>query len=138
LSCVEDRSGGEDVLPEEAQTDKVFQVPSVALSMGHLVSLVVIEGAVLFCFGEYGAILDWLQTSYLALKTSLMGSISGVKCCSTLKAQSGFRERIGSAFFLKVGCLDSGGMGRGVSCCKFIFSPSLLCLREWRRLSKNH
>ena len=40
----------------------------------------------------------------MALKTSLMESLNGVKGCIALMAWSGFGERIEKAYILKMGC----------------------------------
>jgi len=67
----------------------------------------------------------------MVLKTSLMGSLSGAKCCSALKTQSRFRERMENACFLKPGCPRFWLLvWVRVLSCEFIFFLSLLRLRE--------
>jgi len=59
-----------------------------------------------------------------------MGSLSGVKCSSILKAWSGFCERIGNACLLFAGCPRFRLLALvGSSYCDFDFSPSLPYLR---------
>jgi len=41
---------------------------------------------------------------FYGIKTSLIGSLNEAKCCSVLKAQNWFGERIGSAYLLKASC----------------------------------
>ena len=48
----------EDILFEEALTDGLFQVPLKASAMDDLVPLTVMVGAVLFCSGMQGVVLD--------------------------------------------------------------------------------
>jgi len=78
----------------------------------NLVSLTFVEGTVLLCFRECGAVLNWLQASYLRLVLNgteylIDGGLSGVKCCSALKARSEFGERIENTCFLRAGWPDS-------------------------------
>ena len=53
-----DCRGYEDILFEETQTDELFQVPSEAPTMYSLVPFFVVVGAVFFCSGMRGVVLD--------------------------------------------------------------------------------
>ena len=67
--------------------------------MNDYVPLDVVKGTILFCSGECWVVLDWSQTPdlrFVFLKTSLMESLSGVKCSIGLKVWSGLGERIES------------------------------------------
>jgi len=135
LSCTGGCLGGEDVLFEEVLADKFFQVPLEALTMGGPVSFTVIIRAILFCSGECGVVLDQPRTphpgwSLMALKTSLMGSLSGVRC-SILKFWGGpgkDRECLSIVSWLLLILVTNMG---GALCRDFDFSPLLLSLREW-------
>ena len=78
--------------------------------MDGLVFLTVMVGTLPLCSEKCRVVFNRLRASYPWLvldgteETSSMGSLSGVKCCFALKAQSGFRERIGNTCFLKVAC----------------------------------
>ena len=80
--------------------------------------------------------LDWLRAPYpwLVLDGTeyfVNGEPQWVKCCSALKARSGSGERIENACLLKAGFPQFWlPTWVGVPRCEFIFSPSLLRLRE--------
>jgi len=58
LSESGDCRGYEDILFEETQADELFQVPSEAPTMYGLVPFFVVVGAVFFCSGMRGVVLD--------------------------------------------------------------------------------
>ena len=58
---------GKNIPFEEALTDKFFQVPSKAFTVGGFVSLIVIVRTVIFCSGECRVLFDWLWAPYPCL-----------------------------------------------------------------------
>ena len=136
MSCTEGRLGGKNVLSEEALSDKFFHVPVEASVVDDLVFLTIVKGTILSRSRGCRVVLDWLRAPYPRLvfdgtKALGDGDLSEVKCCFTLKAQSGFEERIRNASFLKTGCPRFWLLvWVGVSRYESIFSLSLLRLRE--------
>ena len=90
---------------EKVLTDELFQLFSEAPTVDGLVPFTVVVRTILFCSEKCRIIMDLSPSpdygwSLMALKTSLMRSLSGVKCSVGLKAWSRLGERTGSACLL--------------------------------------
>ena len=103
MSCTGGCLRGEEILFEEVLANKFFQIPLEALAVNGLVSFTVVIITVLFYSGEgsYWIGLGCLthDRSLMALKTSMMESLSGVRW-SVLKFWDGFGERTGNVSFV--------------------------------------
>jgi len=93
LSCTGGRLESKNVLFEEVLADKFSQVPREAFAVGRLVSLAVMIKTIIFNSRKCRTILDrlWAPYPWLVLdgtEDSLMVSLSRMKCCFVLKAQS--------------------------------------------------
>ena len=80
--------------------NKLFQVPSKVPAVDGSVPLAAVKGTILFCSEEREVVLDRSRClshswSLMTLKTSLMGSLSGVKCSVILKVWDRLDKRIG-------------------------------------------
>ena len=105
LFCTRGCLRDENVFFEKVLADKFFQVPPECLAMDDLVSLTVVIRTVFFYSGKYKVILEWPRAPYprlffMALKILLMGSFSGVKCCSILKVWGEFGKMTGNICLL--------------------------------------
>ena len=72
--------------------------------MDGYVPLVVMEGTIIFCYGECGIVLNLSQTSdsrlFIDVVEDLVDGKLEVKCFVGLKVWSRLREKIGSAYLL--------------------------------------
>ena len=84
--------------------DKFFQVPTENSTVDGLVSFTFVEGTILFRSEEYRVVLDRLRAPYPWLVLDGIEDLIDWEPQRGEEAQSGSRERIKNACFLKAGC----------------------------------